>query len=583
MKLRSLKISGFMGFSPEQPIELQDFGRINVLAGPNNSGKSSVFSFLRKITAVAGGIDIKKIKEPGGTSFDVQEHMHWQRDRNVQIEGMLTFSDSKLLSNMPTEFREQSDHCGVHVQMTKLNGPAEVDWFPLSANMKAKAHPVTSGIVESHKWLIKETLHDWAKKTRFFDPVRSLTKPGTGGLLDGSSLVKDFYQRSLNTSDTLAYEKLIESLKNLLNSLIGFSGTPLITSLELKGSAERPKLMIKAGQNLVPIDSMGTGISQIIILGACLALDTSGSYAYFIEEPETHLHPGLLKRLIFELRKYSNSQFFISTHSSAILDCLTDDDRVYLLRQATNGACTVRRCIEFTEHQDLLDSLGISARDTLQTNCTIWVEGPTDRIYLRQWLEDHATSAGELLVEGCDYSIVSYGGKLLSHFGFAQSVDDVIEVVKINRYSAFLMDKDLPPNQGTDNLNETKKEILKAAEADSVHFYAATTDGREIENDIPPELLFLSIARTLGRDESEFSKCMITGELKFAKEIAQQLNFDEKQRDKINDSKLTIARDVVQMARLRGSFGQPPSYIKPLFELILRSRRPDFVSAKPVA
>jgi hypothetical protein len=42
---------------------------------------------------------------------------------------------------------------------------------------------------------------------------------------------------------------------------------------------------------------------------------------------------------------------------------------------------------------------------------SIWVEGPTDRIYLQQWIKLPRSN----LEEGVDYSIMFYGGRLLSH------------------------------------------------------------------------------------------------------------------------------------------------------------------------
>jgi putative ATP-dependent endonuclease of OLD family len=61
-----------------------------------------------------------------------------------------------------------------------------------------------------------------------------------------------------------------------------------------------------------------------------------------------------------------------------------------------------------------LEDLGYHASDLLQSNGVIWVEGPTDRLYLLKWLELTGLKAKEDL----DFTIMFYGGRLLSHLSF---------------------------------------------------------------------------------------------------------------------------------------------------------------------
>ncbi|MEZ4770015.1 MAG: hypothetical protein R2844_16480, partial [Caldilineales bacterium] len=70
------------------------------------------------------------------------------------------------------------------------------------------------------------------------------------------------------------------------------------------------------------------------------------------------------------------------------------------------------------------------ASDILQANCIIWVEGPSDRIYLKHWLR---TIAPEL-DEGIQFSIMFYGGRLLSHLSADDAeIDEFISLRKINQ------------------------------------------------------------------------------------------------------------------------------------------------------
>lgn len=57
--------------------------------------------------------------------------------------------------------------------------------------------------------------------------------------------------------------------------------------------------------------------------------------------------------------------------------------------------------------------MDVKASDILQSNGIIWVEGPSDRIYLKRWLELFTPNEYE---EGKHYQFLYYGGRLLSQY-----------------------------------------------------------------------------------------------------------------------------------------------------------------------
>jgi len=131
--------------------------------------------------------------------------------------------------------------------------------------------------------------------------------------------------------------------------------------------------------------------------------------------------------------------------------------------------------------RDILDRLGYLASDILQSNCILWVEGPSDRIYLNHWIKGHAPD----LIEGLHYSIMFYGGRLLSHLAANEKedgADDFIDLQSLNRNSAILIDSDRSSAQGM--LRHSKVRVMKEIEASGG--IAWVTKGREIENYIAP-------------------------------------------------------------------------------------------------
>ncbi len=108
----------------------------------------------------------------------------------------------------------------------------------------------------------------------------------------------------------------------------------------------------------------------------------------------------------------------------------------------------------------------------------IWVEGPSDRIYLNYWLKGKRDN----FIEGIHYSIMFYGGKLACHLTAKDkeddpddAIDDFIELRKLNRNSAILLDSDKKSED--DSINDTKERLKREFEKNSW-----VTKGREIEN-----------------------------------------------------------------------------------------------------
>src|SRR5262249_2421412 len=143
------------------------------------------------------------------------------------------------------------------------------------------------------------------------------------------------------------------------------------------------------GATSIQLQSMGSGIAELVIILASLeedrANEVSGAH-YHMEEPECHLHPKLLRRFMALLPDYGKAQFFFSSHSSVVLDSLPERGKIYLFSQTAKGNCKAELAQGVVAHHDALDVLGISGSSLLQANCAIWVEGPSDRLYLREWL-----------------------------------------------------------------------------------------------------------------------------------------------------------------------------------------------------
>lgn len=156
----------------------------------------------------------------------------------------------------------------------------------------------------------------------------------------------------------------------------------------------------------------------------------------------------------------------------------------YHVRLTTQGSVVhlARRPHELIE---ICHDLGYRPSDLLQANCVIWVEGPSDRTYLRRWLE----LVDPELAEGIDYSVMFYGGKLLAHLTASEdALDEFISLRRLNRASAVVIDSDKVSSRM--RISATKRRIRDEFASDQpAPGFAWVTGCYTIENYVPADVL----------------------------------------------------------------------------------------------
>ena len=463
--------------------EINNLKPINIIIGKNNIGKSSVLDIIEMIYS--------KDKV---------------RNNNITLEKRLTnndiskvFKDYMLGGGIPTSSDYEFGKLFIGKPFVfdiykNVNGIATRSSSSLSkySDIYDKKYSLYwEKLAISVEYNSKNTKRILAERNIFPEiESESMEIDGNGNGI--TTVITNFINKS-QYNENLVKTTLLSKLNEIMGEDANF--TEIITQQVKQGEINKWEIFLREEEKgRISLSNSGSGLKTILmvlvytILVPEIEKQKMSNYIFMFEELENNLHPSLQRRLLKYIESLSTDDciFFLTTHSNVMLDNFQNNENVNMLhvvKSKNNNMIEIINTTDSIQKNEILDDLGIKASDIFQSNGIIWVEGPSDRIYINKWIDLWSNGT---IREGRDYQCLFYGGRLLSNLALDENEEnDLINLLNINRNSIILIDSDKKNRQAP--INNTKKRIQEEASNNKIMCWI--TKGREIENYLSGDLI----------------------------------------------------------------------------------------------
>lgn len=501
---------------------ITNLSKINVFIGANNSGKSR---FMRNLAATAvysyrptrAQKEIKELKMESYNTFDkmissltefgfsqiaIEKICDIFTDNEFVGEGQSITAElddfySRIQSTVPMKYVKGSQwHEGKVLNERCLQEfSSHIDDFNL----------LTEGVKNHSRLKFKKLYIPTLRGLRSIEGQNDLYLRRTQAdyfgdgvcpeIFTGLGFYKELTELLLGDLDA---RQIVVEFQNFL-SVNFFSGQDVALIPRLGGDV----IYVKIGNELeYPIYSLGDGIQSIICITFPLFARKKEHLVAFIEEPEIYMHPGLQRVLLNTLlNRFENHQYFITTHSNHFLDLTLEYSSIAVftfqkeLQDNGSNAAMASFAISNVNNDALntLELLGVKNSSVFLSNCTIWVEGITDRKYLQHCLDLYHKSQGLDLKYKLDthYSFVEYSGGNIVHWSFL----DKCSGINVDRLCGKLL---LVSDR--DKIGSYKEERHNALRDNLKERYCVLSC-REMENTLTPNVI-TSLIKQFENDDS---------------------------------------------------------------------------------
>ncbi|TCB80573.1 ATP/GTP-binding protein [Acinetobacter sp. ANC 4173] len=452
-------LENYSAYNEEDYDQVIEIKRLNFFIGKNNAGKSrflrSTFTSNTKfhdINFISLNEEITKLKEavtevhPGNIGFQNQYGGNTREELLKLIEELITpqktpspLNFKKLIDVNIPKIRtfydiHNREKFNLILEDYHLNSCKFYDKYSFEGKFYV---PILRGMRPVSEIENKQPYIERAQKDYFQDQA----KYNSSNIITGESL---YHELKIHLLGEPEQREIIKNYEAKLSQY--FFDNETVTLIP---KHDQDIVNIKIGiENQFPISQLGDGLQQAIILtyeAFIKRQDAEGNeqiHAFFIEEPELHMHAGMVRQLMNFYLNETSHYYFFTTHSNHLLDMADESDKVIIqkfvkelnLSDPSKFDFKIYRC---DRDRDLLASLGVKPSSVYLANCTIWVEGITDRLYITKYMEKYLSelkTSNEKLYKkyrrfmpNYHYTFVEYAGSNLVHWSFSDNYVDHLD------------------------------------------------------------------------------------------------------------------------------------------------------------
>lgn len=343
--------------------QLNDLGRINIICGRNNSGKTTLLESLCGKGKFGVGKTVTGNEEWLLELFKTQSAQFTNPAPQISTEWFSKYL-KKIADNNVIWFSDQKETIIAEIKKSKKahhvlgrHGDDIFHFMPILDAFFSKATNYYNPILIPPKRRIEFKSN--------IDMTQEIT-PSGDGLINKLFFLKN---QDLESKNYSIYKSIYETFHCITNSK--FNVVP--------NKENKIELFYQTESNWIPADACGLGLTDVLII--VTVLNVLDSNVFFIEEPENHLHADFQKKLLSYLTKLKSKQFIITTHSATFLNTDIIDKIFYC---SNNGEIKIS---DQTSKSEIINSLGYSVTENLVADLIVLLEGPSDIPVIKEMLK----------------------------------------------------------------------------------------------------------------------------------------------------------------------------------------------------
>lgn len=489
-RLKSLKIKNYKHIG-DSYIGFDKLENLNILVGQNNIGKSTLLQSIEML--ISGNVNNREISTDTKLEFGF-----CPTENEIQnVFSINAYDISPYGSNFKYGKRFIDKYMSFEFQPVKKIGDKQI----VLSNIKDASIETLAQIRKIEQFIDLANLYisNHIKHLKLIklsadrnlvpeaqNNNRIVSEDGTGA----TNLLRQ-YLNVVNLPNEVVENDILNALNQIMKPENCFERIMCQEIETTDDSNSKWEILLVNENGKIPISSSGSGLKTVLLVLIKLFLETREKSSYnfeqslensifIFEEIENNLHPAIQRNLfefLYQWVQEYNSQIFLTTHSTVPINMFSGRENVTLTHiKKENYSIITNSALSFIENEDILMNLGVRASDILQSNAVIWVEGPSDRIYINKWIELYSDG---LLKENIHYQILFYGGRLLSHLtGKINESNELIQLFRANLHSIIVIDSD--KTDSNKRINKTKQRIKNEFIKNKAIVWI--TQGKEIEN-----------------------------------------------------------------------------------------------------